>query len=354
MPSFIRKIFPALGRNKKHSTWVHVSLFAVTFFTCILSGMQWAGVNPTYLEHMSEGVLYAVLILTFLSAHEFGHYFAAKYHKVNATLPYYIPFPFVGEINFGTFGAVIKTLEPIPSKRALFDIGVAGPLAGFVVCVIYLLWGFTHLPDINFIYKLHPYYLTEYGGKIPEFGLTFGDTLFFTWMKSMLTGSNDFVPPMNEIYHLPFLNVGWFGLFVTTLNMLPMGQLDGGHISYAMFGHKHKLIAKIIWYILLFLGTGGFLGYAHEILSLQFDPGFWEEFRKIVFPVLDLLKSVPFWFDAWGGWLFWAFLAKFFIKLEHPPVWDTEDIGLARKAIGYFAFAILIASFSYRGIFFVL
>ncbi len=354
MPSFLRKIFPGWGKRKKHKAWVHITLFAITFFTCVLSGMQWAGVNPTYLENMGEGVLYAVLILTFLSAHEFGHYFAAKFHKVDATLPYYIPFPFIGEINFGTFGAIIKTLEPIPSKKALFDIGVAGPIAGFVVCVIYLLWGFTHLPEISYIYQLHPNYLSEFGGEIPKYGLTFGNTAFFTGMKSMLTSSNDFVPPMNEIYHLPFLNVGWFGLFVTTLNMLPMGQLDGGHISYAMFGHKHKLIAKIIWYVLLFLGTGGFLGYAHEIFSLKFDPGFWETVRIAIFPILDALKSIPYWFDAWGGWLFWALVAKFFIKLEHPPVWDTEDIGSLRKSIGYIAFIILIISFSYRGIYIVM
>ncbi len=354
MSSILRKIFPGLGTRKKHSTWVHITLFAITFFTCMLSGMQWAGINPSYLEYMSEGVLYAVLLLTFLSFHEFGHYFAAKIHKVDATLPYYIPFPFIGEINFGTFGAVIKTLEPIPSKRALFDIGAAGPLAGFFVCVIYLIIGFLTLPDINFVYKIHPYYLTEFGGKIPEFGLTFGNTLFFSGMKDMLTSSVDFVPPMNEIYHLPFLNVGWFGLFVTTLNMLPMGQLDGGHISYAMFGNKHKLIARVVWYILLFLGIGGFLGYAHEIFSMKFESEFWEGIRAAVFPILDSLKSVPFWFDAWGGWLFWAFLAKFFIKLDHPPVWDTEDIGILRKSIGYLTFAILIASFSYRGIYFVL
>ncbi len=354
MSSILRKIFPGIGSKRKHKPWVHILLFVLTFFTCVLSGMLWAGVNPFYLELFGEGLLYAVLILTFLSAHEFGHYFAAKYHKVDATLPYYIPFPFVGEINFGTFGAVIKTLEPIPDKKALFDIGVAGPLSGFVVCVIYLIWGFSHLPSPDFIYQLHPNYITEFGGKIPEYGLTFGDTAFFTAMKNLLTGSNDFVPPMNEIYHLPFLNVGWFGLFVTTLNMLPMGQLDGGHISYAMFGHKHKIIAKIIWYMLLFMGIGGFLAYLKEILSMPFESTFWQSVSGLILPLLEVLNKVPFWFDAWGGWLFWALLAKFFIKLEHPPIWDTEDIGLGRKIIGYLAFVILLVSFSYRGIYIVM
>lgn len=342
-------------KNKKTTpVWVNILLFLITFITCVIAGTFWSGSNPFSLSEWHNGMLYAVLILSFLSAHEFGHYFAARYHKVDVTLPFYIPFPFPfpGILNFGTFGAVIRTRDRIPTKKALFDIGVAGPLAGFVVCLGFLIYGFATLPGIEFIYHLHPEYLINYNGQIPDIGLHFGKTLLYSGFEKIFANPNGFVPPMNEIYHYPFLNVGWFGLFVTTLNLLPMGQLDGGHISYAMFGEKHKIIAKIMWWILVVIGIGALLGLSYELLKFDYESTFMNNLKNFAFPILEIINNtVPIFFKGWFGWLIWAAIAKFFIKLYHPPIGDDMKLDSGRRIIGWLAFVILILSFSFTGIF---
>lgn len=334
---------------------LHVSLFIVTFITCMIAGTQWSYHDWTEVLNWHHGLTYAILILTFLSAHEFGHYFASKYHKVDATLPYYIPFPFTFTLNFGTFGAVIKTRTPIPNKKALFDIGVAGPLAGFVVAVAFLIYGLMTLPGIGFIYNLHPEYIFHHGGHIPTFGLHFGDTIMYTILSNIFANPDGFLPPMNEIYHYPFLNVGWFGLFVTTLNMLPMGQLDGGHITYAMFGEKvHARIAKTTFYVLLIIGIFSFFGAIHEILHLIPKGDDLYYLNENFYPILDKIYNIfPIAFKGWSGWLIWAMLAKFFIKLKHPPIESTEKLGKGRTILGWLAIIVLMLSFSYSGIYFV-
>src|SRR5512146_898282 len=115
--------------------------------------------GPYELSHLLIGLPYSIAIMFMISAHEFGHYFAAKYHKVNATLPYYIPFPNIpGFLNFGTMGAVIRTKSPVPTKKAMFDIGIAGPLAGFAACLIVLIYGFLNVPGREYILSIHPDY----------------------------------------------------------------------------------------------------------------------------------------------------------------------------------------------------
>lgn len=337
---------------KKTPIWVYILLFALTFITCMIAGSQWAFKDYTQIENWHYGLQYAILTLTFLSAHEFGHYFAARYHKVDATLPYYIPFPFPQiPINFGTMGAVIKTRTQIPNKKALFDIGISGPLAGFVVAVGFLIYGFTHLPSIDFLLNIHPDY---YHTGIPSTGLFFGDTIFFDIMRQVLTSPRDFIPPMNEIYHYPFLNVGWFALFVTTLNMLPMGQLDGGHIVYAMFGKFHRIIARVIWWTLFIFGIGGFLKTIHELLIMQYSSSFMIALKGTFLPIFEFLNTnLHFWFLGWSGWLFWALLARFVIKLDHPPIAQEGELGRIRIVLGWISLIILLLSFSYTGIYIV-
>ena len=131
-PDFQPGVQPELRKRKGLGIWLNIILFAVTVLTTTMAGALWLNKDPYELENLKYGITYAVLILLFLSSHEFGHYFAAKIHKVKVSLPYYIPFPLF--LNpFGTMGAVIRMRSPTKSKKALFDIGIAGTIAGFIV-----------------------------------------------------------------------------------------------------------------------------------------------------------------------------------------------------------------------------
>jgi len=252
-----------------------------------------------------------------LGTHEFGHYFAAKIHKVKATLPYFIPFPSFGFLNFGTLGAVIKIKSPIPSKKALFDIGVAGPIAGFIASTLLLIYGFTHLPGKEFLLQIHPDYdLPTYGKN--GLALVFGDSLLFAFLREALTSSQNFVPPMSEMYHYPYLCVGWFGYFVTAMNLIPVGQLDGGHVIYALFGEKKQYAISSV--AMIFLIVFGVLG------------------------VLIVYFPIPL-SIGWSGWLFWALILFFVIKIKHPPIYDETPLDGKRKIIGYLTIAIFIGCF---------
>ena len=308
-------------QRDKNNYLLHIALFLITFITTTLAGAQWISgqPGPYQMSFVLKGLPYSISIMFIISFHEFGHYFAAMYHKVKATLPYYIPFPPIPIfLNFGTMGAVIKTKSIIPSKKAMFDIGIAGPLAGFVACLIVLVYGFTHVPGIEYLLAIHPdYFSPDYSKN--GLDLIFGNTILFSFFKIIFVHSNQFFPPMSEIYHYPYLCVGWFGLFVTSMNMIPIGQLDGGHIAYAMFGEKrHFNIALISFVILAALGIMGLLD---EIFDLNYSTG-------------------------WSGWLLWAMVLLIVIKLKHPPVHDEEELDVTRKFLGYLSFFILIISFS--------
>ena len=319
----------------------------------LMAGAFWVGKNPFEISNWIYGMTYAVLLITFLSAHEFGHYIAARLHKVDATLPFYIPFPFIMLNPFGTMGAVIRTRSPIPSRKALFDIGVAGPLAGFAVCLVILLIGFITLPGKEYLYTIHPEYLIL-GGRVPIWGMYFGDSIIFSAMAALFTNPSAFLPPMNEVYHYPFLCVGWFGLFVTSLNLLPIGQLDGGHIIYAMFGNKHRIVSRIVWWTLLILGTGSLLGWFHDIIKTDQPDSLYTFFQSIFLPLLDTLRKLaPWFFSAWFGWLIWALFTRLLIKLDHPPVPDQRPLGIGRTMVGWFSILIFIGSVSFSGIYFI-
>jgi membrane-associated protease RseP (regulator of RpoE activity) len=308
-------------KPRKKGYLIHIILFVITFFTTLIAGMEWTTgkIGPYEFADMARGLPYALSILFILTFHEFGHYFAAVYHKVKATLPYYIPFPPIpGFFNFGTMGAVIRTKSAIPTNKAMFDIGVAGPIAGFIASTIVLIYGFTHLPSVDYILQIHPDYFTpEYGKE--GIHLEFGGTILFEIFRALFTNANEFVPPMSEIYHYPYLCVGWFGLFITAMNLVPVGQLDGGHIIFSMFGEKiHEAIASISMIGLAFLGISGLLS-----SLLNYDLGF-----------------------GWTGWLLWAFILYFVIKVKHPPVPHFEKLNSPRMILGYVAIIIFVVSFS--------
>jgi len=312
-------IEPQLPRRSVREYLLHTLLFFLTFLTTSLAGVAWLNKNPLELTNFSYGITYALLLLLMLASHEFGHYWAARYHKVDTTLPFFLPFPsFIGLFPFGTLGAVIRIRSRIPSRRTIFDIAAAGPIAGFIVSVGILIYGFLTLPPIEYLYSIHPEY--EAMTSIPSEGLTFGTTLLYSLLGSLFAPPGAFVPPMNEIYHYPYLCVGWFGLFITAMNLIPVGQLDGGHLSFAMFGDRHHRIAQASLIALVILGTAGFL----PLLGIQIEFG-------------------------WTGWLFWALILVFFMRstrLRRPQLEGDGPLESGRMMIGWGCFIIFLLSFS--------
>lgn len=302
-----------IGAKELRTYSIHALLFLVTFFTTTLAGVQWLNKNPLELGNFHLGLPYSVSLLAILSAHEFGHFFAAKYYQVNTTLPFFIPIPPFLLNPFGTMGAVIRIRSLVQSKKALFDIGIAGPLAGLVVTILVLGLGLLTLPSKDYLFSIHPEYRAL--EKIPENGLTFGNSIFFWAMMKLFSWSN-FVPPMNEVYHYPFLCVGWFGLFVTALNLIPVGQLDGGHIVYALLGKKQGGVARVFWGILILIGITSFI------------PLFGSHMQ---------LGTV--------GWLLWAAILFFLIKLDHPEILDDTELGSGRKVLGWMTLGIFVVTF---------
>lgn len=317
----------------KPKYWINILLFIATFITTTFAGVAWIGKDPTQLLNFPLGLTYSILIMIVISTHEFGHYFAARIHKVPVTLPFYIPFP-IPELNpFGTMGAVIRMRAQSYSRKALFDIGAAGPIAGWITCLIILIIGFKTLPGIEYLYNIHPEIAIN---GLSDKGFHFGDNIAFSFLGNVFAPKGSFVPPMNEVYHYPFLCVGWFGLLITSLNLMPIGQLDGGHIIYCMFPKYYKKAAKTFFILLLFFGLIG------------------------VFPVLeyyDVLKTSGFspvtdWLLQFGSisWLIWSALILWIIKINHPDTLNKEDekLDTGRILIGLLCIFIFITSFTPR------
>ena len=198
----------ATGKRWPRRLWLHILLFAATVLSTSLM------VSP----------LYSACLIAILTAHEFGHYLAARYYKVPASLPYFIPAPVI----FGTMGALIRMSPFVPNRRALFDIAAAGPIAGAVLAVPISFVGMTQSQRLP-IQEDSP-------------GLVLGDPLLFQFFERLLfgPGSEGMVLMINDVAF-----AGWVGVFVTGLNLIPIGQLDGGHVIYAVFGPRSVILARI-------------------------------------------------------------------------------------------------------------
>ncbi len=312
----------SLGRIRRTlelNLLIYIAAFILTFFTTTLAGVQWLNKNPLELAYFADGLPYSIALLFVLLAHEMGHYIAARIHKVDTTPPFFIPMPaFIGIGPFGTMGAVIKIRQQVPSKKALFDIAAAGPIAGFIASLAILITGFILLPGREFLFTIHPEQANL--AQTPIGGLTFGHTLGYDLIAMLFAPAGAFIPPMNEMYHYPFLCVGWFGMLVTAMNMIPVGQLDGGHISYCMFGRTYHVIAQVALVALTVLGISGFL------------------------PMLGID-----WSYGWVGWLFWAIVLSLMIRfgrLHHPNTGDETPIDDTRMMIGWCCWLIFVISFS--------
>ena len=218
-------------RKFQDRRWLHFTLFALTVASTTLSGAErYAGFASDFGRQtvtistmlIAQGLWYSVTILIILGAHELGHYLACRYYQVDASLPFFIPMPLVLT---GTLGAFIRIREPIPTKRMLFDIGIAGPLAGFAFAVPALFVGIALSPVV----------------RVPESlrGFNLGEPLLFRAATWLTWGS---IPDGYSVNMHPMAFGAWFGLLATALNLFPIGQLDGGHISYAVLGRRSTTV----------------------------------------------------------------------------------------------------------------
>jgi membrane-associated protease RseP (regulator of RpoE activity) len=234
--------------------WTNITFAVLTVGTTLLAGAGWYGVSLTDPLAVLRSWPFALSVLGVLGIHEFGHYALSRYHQVDASLPYFIPVPTV----FGTMGAVIKMKGRIPDREALFDIGVAGPLAGLIAAVGATAVGL----------QLGP---VEAAGPILRIeGLNYPPLV---QLIAVLTGTQlSYADPALRVH--PVVVGGWVGMFVTFLNLLPVGQLDGGHITRAMLGRRQETLAALVPLVLFALG--GYLAFVREIaLEAVFLWFFW-------------------------------------------------------------------------------
>lgn len=266
----------------------HLMLLGLTILTTFGVGVIWFFDDQKGLPKAIEsGIIYSFTIIAILAAHEMGHYIACRWYGVNATPPYFIPVPLPP---VGTFGAFIKIKAPIPTRRALFDIGIAGPLAGYVFALPAAFIG---------IYFALPARAPEPGAEM----IYFQDPLLFKAFQYLLG------TPVNVELN-PVLWAAWVGVFMTSLNLLPVGQLDGGHVTYSVFGARgHRMIALGSYVAVIALA----------IYSIR--SGMW-------------------------NWVVYAAILTLMLRIGHPPVWDDgESLGLARKLVALIGLLVFILSF---------
>jgi membrane-associated protease RseP (regulator of RpoE activity) len=309
---------------KASNPMINVILFILTLFSMLLAGAIYTYEGPANGDELDiviglfgslmSGIPFGLSLLAILLAHEFGHYLAGRLNKTHVTLPYFIPFPLSP---FGTMGAFIQLKEPPKNRRILLDIGIAGPLAGLVITIPILLIGLSLSPIESFpsvipegmnlslegnsiLYLLAKYVVhgewlpapTSYGGVSP----------IIYWAKYLFTG---FPTPIGgrDVFLHPMAWAGWAGLLVTALNLIPAGQLDGGHILYVLFGEKARRVLPLILVALFLLGL------------------------------------------AWTGWWIWVFLIFFFGRHHAEPLDQITKLDSGRKFLAVFALVLFVLIF---------
>ncbi|MFN8596139.1 MAG: site-2 protease family protein [Anaerolineae bacterium] len=278
---------------KPAQVWINVALLMATIITTLMAGASISGIivrSPlTFLQRptlLLEGIPFAFTLLLILGVHEMGHYIAGRLHRTAVTLPYFIPVPPFGILPLGTLGAFIQMRSPIPNRRALFDIGIAGPLAGLVVAIGAYAIGLSNAT-------------IAHGNG----GLSLGRSIFTQFLIGLF--QPEALNPGVGVQLNPVLLAGWLGLFVTVINLLPIGQLDGGHILYAVMGHRAA------WVGLITIGALAFLG-------LRFNA---------------------------TTWLLWGFLGLLFGVRHAPALDDITPLDPARKVLAVIVLIIFVLIF---------
>jgi len=286
----------------KDRIWLNVLLFVLTLISTYTMGVTTWSLSYVYANALEAGelleisiqmlwdpqvvtlaLMYMIVLCGILLAHEMGHYLTCRYYGLNATLPFFIPLPNL----IGTMGAFIRIRSPITRKHQLFDVGVAGPLAGFILTIPAVAYGLAHA-------KVVP--------ALPiEESILFGEPLLFKLLEPLFLGN---IPPGHDIVLHPVGFAGWVGALVTALNLFPIGQLDGGHTMYALFGSRTRKLAPFVIAAFVFMGIFFF-----------------------------------------AGWFIWAFLIRI-LGFRHPPVQDEHvPLDPRRRLIAYLTLAIFVLSF---------
>jgi membrane-associated protease RseP (regulator of RpoE activity) len=314
---------------KPSKAWVSLLLMALTFLSVILAGVIYTlgsvmeGASPTslsewmpyILKSLGGGLAFAASLLAILLAHEFGHYLAGRYHNTYVTLPYFIPFPFSP---FGTLGAFIQLKEPPKNRRILLDIGIAGPLAGLLVSIPVLILGLSlsrlsSLPVVpsqaqglqlegNSLLYLATKFLV-FGKLLPQPGDYQGLSPFLYWVRYFFTGRPLPLGGQDVLLH-PVAWAGWAGLLVTALNLIPAGQLDGGHLLFVLLGKRVSALLPVILIVLVVLGL------------------------------------------VWPGWWLWAALIFLLGRLHAEPLDQITPLDPPRKLLAVVGLVIFILVFT--------
>ncbi len=311
-----------LPKPEEPSRRINYILFLVTFISVLFAGIRTAYEGPNTLNpaeiwmHVKDkldlALAFALSMLAILTAHEFGHYFAARFHKTRVTLPFFIPFPLSP---FGTMGAFIRLLEPPKNKKVLLDIGLAGPLAGLVVTIPVLIVGLT-LSSVNPLPEVFPadfgfegnsilYLILKYlihGAWLPQPTTYQNLSPLVYWIRYFFTGYPLPLGGLDVTIH-PVAWAGWAGLLVTSLNLLPAGQLDGGHLVYSLYGNRLKWIRPLIVVVLFVLGF------------------------------------------LWSGWWLWAFMILLLGGQYAEPLDDITELDRGRKALAHLGLIIFFLIF---------
>jgi membrane-associated protease RseP (regulator of RpoE activity) len=299
-PADFSHTFAIPRRRVRDRYWLHAVLLIATLWSATAVGARLAynfhlnrpalieddlfGIVPILFDPvwLIQGLPYSIALLTILFAHEMGHYMTCRYYGIDVSLPYFLPAPTL----IGTFGAFIRIRSAIFSKRQLFDIGVAGPIAGFVFLLPLLAIGIAYS-------KIIP-------GIEQQSDFIYGTPLMLRVLEWVIFPGI----PSGDIHLHPIARAAWVGLLATALNLLPIGQLDGGHILYALFGRYHRPLTTIFILALIPLG-------------LFYSP----------------------------SWLFWA-AVLFILARRHPRIYDETPVGSGRVKLGLLALVILLVSFS--------
>ena len=289
---------------------LHLALFVLTFASVWFVGtVYWAGFQAgadalaggaELAHHLGGGFAFALAVMGFLGAHEMGHYLACRVYRIEATPPFFLPLPLPLFPGVGTLGAVIRIRGAIRNKRELFDIGIAGPLAGLAIAipvlVLGLLWSRPVVPEPDGSY------------------IFMGEPLLMKLMEHWLL---NLTPDQDLLIH-PLGHAGWFGLLATMFNLLPLGQLDGGHIAYAALGRRSRWVIRGTYLLCLAVGLLGVASWT-------------------------IYRTEPLLF--WPGWLLWAFIGRL-LGLRHPPTLDdTVPVGRLRQCLALVALVAFILCF---------
>jgi membrane-associated protease RseP (regulator of RpoE activity) len=370
--------------SEKKRVVFQVFLFLTTFATTSLAGSAWCYgkmLSPDYTwNDFRLGMNFSVPLLLFLTVHEFGHYFMALFHRVKTSLPYYIPVPPVSvlALSIGTLGAVIRQRSRPYSNQQHFDIGIAGPLAGFVVGVGILIYGFATLPPPEYIFEIHPeykqyglnyaehVYQPEYFKKDGGIDVQIGGNILYHLLEKIVADPAR-VPNAHEIMHYPALFAGFLALFFTCLNLLPVGQLDGGHVVYGLFGHRiHRIIATVAFLaLLLYAGLGNelidlrqggdsalftiplyvFILYL-SLMGLKRSKRDTFMYAMLIFALHFALATYMPTVHGYSGWMLFAVLIGRFIGIQHPPSEIEMPLDSKRVVLGWIALLIFVLCFS--------